>query len=210
MKIVLKPGGLAIVAAMIMGLCAIAYYGPRRGAPPNSGSLPANSRNLSAWKVSDGKDTIERMTVGMEDRIFEIPATVVKSPPANQGVFSVLVRFIAKGKDAKFPKYGIRVQSADSFREVWIDSPNHVLATFGGIGNANRDWRNSPLPPGFDDAQEHELKIAWRDGGKVWRYTLDNNDANAQEESLPIGMIPSSVCLVTEDMRASYRKITVR
>ena len=221
MKIILKPAGAITLVAVLCGLIFLAFRKPGvstapTGEPGASVGVeqvepvrPAEfpTQLAAGWQLSaEGKSLSKTDTSTSECPFPDITLNT------NTGEVQVKVSCGELAPNATYPKYGLRVKGTAQGDEldVWIDPQAKVLTTRGRVGGTIYDWHPSPLPDGFDMANEHLLSIQWSGGGKEWKFLIDNDRHSAQNKHLFAQMTPSSPLVMAYLAKPLYRELATR
>ncbi|MEV0582787.1 AbfB domain-containing protein [Nonomuraea sp. NPDC050310] len=120
---------------------------------------------------------------------------------------SVQIRLTATGPDLPSPKYGLRVPYADpgNYVHVFLQQDLGRLLTVGKIRGKDRGSQHVPLPPGFDPADEHLIKVV--KNGSLYRIYLDGRLMQVRD----FGQDPGTgrVGFIAHDSKVDYSRLTV-
>jgi glucosylceramidase len=149
-----------------------------------------NSASVGANSVGSGWSSIYR-GAGMDDSSYTMSATVER---------------IGVGTTSPYPKYGVYAcyRDDENYVQGWIDPVAGEFVSHVLVNGVDLGWGGTQaLPAGFDPAVDHTITATKT--GTTFAFALDG----VAQPSRTAAVSDCQIGLVTEDVRAVYRGVTV-
>lgn len=176
----------------------LAWGASRHGA--NAGNIYGGGLVRGPWTINDVASV---MSTGLGSGWNSIYG--VDGIQSGNYTVSTAVRQVKAGTTSAHPKYGIYAcyRDDENYVQAWLDPTTHEFVTHAIVGGVDSGWSPTTLPSGFNAATAHTISVT--KSGSTFTFTLDGVTQSARTASIS----GCQIGLVTEDVQANFRSITV-